>query len=87
MNGLLPEDDNGIGDANKNKYYRHVGLASEIQSGKSKSFSISDERGKIIDVAVFNVDGQYYAISNTCIHNLGMNIVKYSLYDCISSRP
>jgi nitrite reductase/ring-hydroxylating ferredoxin subunit len=68
MNGLLPEDDNGIGDSNKDKYYRYVGLASEIQSGKSKSFSILDERGKSIQVAVFNIDGQYYSISNTCIH-------------------
>jgi nitrite reductase/ring-hydroxylating ferredoxin subunit/multimeric flavodoxin WrbA len=68
MKGLLPEDDKSLGDANKDKYYRYIGLASEIQAGKSKSFSISDERGKSIDVAVFNVDGQYYAISNTCIH-------------------
>ena len=68
MKGLFPGDDNGLGDANKDKYYRYVGLASEIQPGKSKSFSISDERGKNIEVAVFNIDGQYYAISNTCIH-------------------
>jgi nitrite reductase/ring-hydroxylating ferredoxin subunit len=48
--------------------YRYVGIASEIQAGKSKSFSISDERGKSIDVAVFNIDGQFYAISNTIVH-------------------
>lgn len=68
MKELLPDDDKDIGDTNKDKYYRYVGLASEIQPGKSKSFSISDERGKSIDVAVFNIDGQFYAISNTCIH-------------------
>ena len=34
MKGLLPEDDTGIGDANKDKYYRYVGLASEIQSAR-----------------------------------------------------
>lgn len=68
MKELLPDDDKDIGDTNKDKYYRYVGLASEIQPGKSKSFSISDERGKRIDVAVFNIDGQFYAISNTCIH-------------------
>ena len=67
MKGLFPEDDNGLGDASKDKYYRYVGLASEIQPGKSKSFSISDERGKNIDIAVFNIIGRYYAISNTCI--------------------
>lgn len=68
MNGLLPEDDNGLVDTNKGKYYRYVGSTSEIQVGESKSFSILDERGKNIDVAVYNIDGQYYAISNTCIH-------------------
>src|SRR5919106_4588784 len=68
MNGLLPEDDNGLVDTNKDKYYRFVGSTSEIQVGKSKSFSILDERGKNIDVAVYNIDGHYYAISNTCIH-------------------
>ena len=68
MKELLPDDNKTIGDTNKDKYYRYVGLASEIQAGKSKSFSISDEKGKSIDVAVFNIDGRYYAISNTCIH-------------------
>jgi hypothetical protein len=63
MKELLPDDDKALGDTNKDKYYRYVGLASEIQPGKSKSFTISDERGKSTDVAVFNIDGQYYAIS------------------------
>jgi nitrite reductase/ring-hydroxylating ferredoxin subunit len=47
---------------------RYIGLVSEIRAGKSKSFLIADERGKNIEVAVFNIDGQYYAISDTCIH-------------------
>ena len=68
MKSLLPEDDNGLGDTNNDKYYQYIGLASEIQAGKSKSFSISDERGRSIEIAIFNQDGQYYAISNTCIH-------------------
>jgi nitrite reductase/ring-hydroxylating ferredoxin subunit len=68
MRSSLPEDDNGLGETNNDKYYQYIGLASEIQAGKSKSFSILNERGKSIDVAVFNIDGQYYAISNTCIH-------------------
>jgi nitrite reductase/ring-hydroxylating ferredoxin subunit len=57
MKGLFP------GDANKDKYYRYIGLVSEIRADKSKSFLITDERGKNIEVAVFNIDGQYYAIS------------------------
>jgi nitrite reductase/ring-hydroxylating ferredoxin subunit/multimeric flavodoxin WrbA len=68
MKGLFPGGDNSLGDANKDKYYRYIGLVSEIRAGKSKSFIIADERGKNIEVAVFNIDGQYYAISDTCIH-------------------
>jgi nitrite reductase/ring-hydroxylating ferredoxin subunit/multimeric flavodoxin WrbA len=68
MKGLFLGDDNSLGDANKDKYYRYIGLVSEIRAGKSKSFIIADERGKNIEVAVFNIDGQYYAISDTCIH-------------------
>jgi nitrite reductase/ring-hydroxylating ferredoxin subunit len=68
MKGLFLGDDNSLGDANKDKYYRYIGLVSEIRAGKSKSFLIADERGKNIEVAVFNIDGQYYAISDTCIH-------------------
>ena len=68
MEGSVPGNSNGTVDTTKNNYYRYVGLTSEIQAGKSKSFSISDERGKGIEIAIFNQDGQYYAISNTCIH-------------------
>ena len=67
MKRLSPKDDNNIDDAN-NSSYRYIGLASEIEAGKSKSFSVLNEKGKSIDIAVFNIDGQYYAISNTCIH-------------------
>jgi nitrite reductase/ring-hydroxylating ferredoxin subunit len=51
-----------------NSSYQYIGLASEIEAGKSKSFSVLNEKGESIDIAVFNIDGQYYAISNTCIH-------------------
>ena len=67
MKRLSPKDDNNIDDAN-NSSYRYIGLASEIEAGKSKSFSVLNEKGESIDIAVFNIDGQYYAISNTCIH-------------------
>ena len=67
MKRLSPKDDNNIEEAN-NSSYRYIGLASEIEAGKSKSFSVLNEKGKSIDIAVFNIGGQYYAISNTCIH-------------------
>jgi nitrite reductase/ring-hydroxylating ferredoxin subunit len=51
-----------------NEYYRYVGFASEIQVGKYRFFSIVDGCEKSVDIAIVNIDGLYYAISNTCIH-------------------
>jgi len=36
-----------------------------------RQFTISDENGREIEIAVFNIDGQYYALSNTCQHQGG----------------
>ena len=54
----------------KNKV-RYLCLTSEIPKGKSKSFSISNEKGQRVDVAVFNINGKYHAISNNCVHKGG----------------
>ena len=54
-----------------NKSYRYICLSSEISIGKSKSFSIKTAEGEDIEIAVFNIDGIFYAISNTCIHKGG----------------
>lgn len=51
--------------------YRYVGLSTEIKSGESKSFSIKTEEEKNIEIAVFNLNGSFYAISNSCIHKGG----------------
>jgi nitrite reductase/ring-hydroxylating ferredoxin subunit len=51
------------------EHYRYVGFASEIQVGKYRFFSIVDGCEKSVDIAVVNIVGLYYAISNTCIHN------------------
>ena len=55
----------------KNTVLRYLCLTSEILEGKSKSFSISDEKGLRVDVAVFNINGKYHAISDTCAHKGG----------------
>jgi nitrite reductase/ring-hydroxylating ferredoxin subunit/multimeric flavodoxin WrbA len=68
MKRLLPNNNNDSNDDDRNSSYRYIGIASEIQVGKSKSFSISVKKGKRVNIAVFNIDGKYYAISNTCIH-------------------
>ena len=64
----LLEDDNSFKDYNVNEHYRYVGFASEIQVGKYRFFSIVDGCEKSVDIAVVNIVGLYYAISNTCIH-------------------
>lgn len=61
------EDDIGFKDYNVNEHYRYVGFASEIQVGMY-IFSIVDGSEKSVDIAIVNIDGLYYAISNTCIH-------------------
>jgi nitrite reductase/ring-hydroxylating ferredoxin subunit len=39
--------------------------------GQSRGFSISNEKGTKIEIAVFIVDEKYYRISNTCQHKGG----------------
>jgi nitrite reductase/ring-hydroxylating ferredoxin subunit/multimeric flavodoxin WrbA len=51
--------------------YCYVGLSTEIKSGESKSFSIKTEEGKNTEIAVFNLHGTFYAISNSCVHKGG----------------
>ena len=85
MKKSFPGNDNGTADTSKNGYYRFVGLTSDIQSGRSKSFIISDQRGRSIEIAIFNKDGQYYAISNTCIHKgapLSKGILEGDIVTC-----
>jgi nitrite reductase/ring-hydroxylating ferredoxin subunit/multimeric flavodoxin WrbA len=64
MNGEEGEDYN-------HSSYRYIGLSTEIKSGESKSFSIKTEEEKNIEIAVFNINGSFYAISNSCIHKGG----------------
>ncbi len=61
----------GEGLDTNNSSYHYVGLIADIKSGSSKSFSIQTEEEKIAEIAVFNLDGTYYAISNSCIHQGG----------------
>ena len=44
---------------------------SDIGKGKSRVFSMSRDGGLKKDIAVFNIDGNYYAISNFCAHKGG----------------
>jgi hypothetical protein len=76
MKGLFLGDDNSLGDANKDKYYRYIGLVSEIRAGKSKSFLIADERGKNIEV-----ESSFYAISSQ-VENRSYFFIRQSRISC-----
>lgn len=51
--------------------FRFVCAADEILEGRAKAFSIMDNDGNKVDVAVFNIAGTFYAISNVCVHQGG----------------
>lgn len=55
----------------ENSSLHYLCLKSEIPEGHSKAFSIPDGKGLKQDVAVFNVGGNFYAISNVCSHKGG----------------
>ncbi len=55
----------------KNDSYRYACLPSEIKRGESRCFSIKNKEDKNLEIAIFNVDGMFYAISNSCIHKGG----------------
>jgi nitrite reductase/ring-hydroxylating ferredoxin subunit/multimeric flavodoxin WrbA len=51
--------------------FRFVCAVDEIPENGAKAFSITDNNGNKVDVAVFNIGGTFYAISNVCIHQGG----------------
>lgn len=54
-----------------NSSYLYVALTTDIPRGLSKSFSIRTYGKKITEIAIFNLEGTYYAISNSCAHKGG----------------
>jgi nitrite reductase/ring-hydroxylating ferredoxin subunit len=46
-------------------------LKTEITEDRSKVFSISGDKGTKQDIAVFNIGGNFYAISKVCAHKGG----------------
>jgi nitrite reductase/ring-hydroxylating ferredoxin subunit len=43
----------------------------EIKKGQSKKVSLSLDKGLAKDIAIFNIDGKFYALSNVCAHKGG----------------
>jgi nitrite reductase/ring-hydroxylating ferredoxin subunit/multimeric flavodoxin WrbA len=63
------DDDN---NNNKSSTFRYLCTIEELPAGKSRQFVVSNDKGaKKIQIAVFNVDGKYYCISNKCQHQGG----------------
>jgi len=52
----------------KSSYY--LCQTGEVQPGQSKAYTINTD-GATFEIALFNIDGKYYAISNTCQHKGG----------------
>jgi nitrite reductase/ring-hydroxylating ferredoxin subunit len=77
-----------ITSSNSNNFidnFRYLCLATDVPSDKSRSFSIRNAKGTKIEIAVFNIDGKYYAISNTCKHEggpLSQGILKGKIVTC-----
>src|SRR5687767_10161194 len=51
--------------------FQHVCAADQVPAGQSRAFSITRDRGNKIDIALFNVDGKFYATSDSCVHQCG----------------
>jgi nitrite reductase (NADH) small subunit len=56
-----------VDDKRNSKYLCRV---SDIPQGKSKTFTIGYDTKKI-EIALFNIEGKFYAISNRCAHEGG----------------
>ncbi|MFL6358097.1 MAG: Rieske 2Fe-2S domain-containing protein [Nitrososphaeraceae archaeon] len=64
------DDDNN--NNNDSSTFRYLCTINELPVGKSRQFSVrSAKETKEIQIAVFNVDGKYYCISNKCQHQGG----------------
>ena len=65
--------------------FQYVCDADQIPAGQSKPFSITGRSGSKIEVAVFNIDGEFYVISNVCIHQggpLGKGAIEGDVVTC-----
>jgi multimeric flavodoxin WrbA/nitrite reductase/ring-hydroxylating ferredoxin subunit len=66
-------DDHSSNNNNNSSTFRYLCTIKDLPTaGKSRQFSVSNDKGsKKIQIAIFNVDGKYYCISNKCQHQGG----------------
>jgi multimeric flavodoxin WrbA/nitrite reductase/ring-hydroxylating ferredoxin subunit len=70
------KDDDGPDHNNNNNNnsstFRYLCTIKELSPGASRQFSLSNDKGtKKIQIALFNVNGRFYCISNKCQHQGG----------------
>jgi nitrite reductase/ring-hydroxylating ferredoxin subunit len=66
------DDDHHNNNNNDSSTFCYLCTVNELPVGKSRQFSVrSVKETKEIQIAVFNVDGKYYCISNKCQHQGG----------------
>jgi nitrite reductase/ring-hydroxylating ferredoxin subunit len=77
MKRIIDYKDDNVGDDdhnnnNNSSTFRYLCRVKELPAGKSRQFSVSNDKGtKEIQIAVFNVGGKFYCISNKCQHQGG----------------
>jgi nitrite reductase/ring-hydroxylating ferredoxin subunit/multimeric flavodoxin WrbA len=65
-------DHNSNNTKNKSSTFRYLCTIKELSPGRSRQFSLSNDKGtNKIQIAVFNVNGRFYCISNKCQHQGG----------------
>src|ERR671938_2060823 len=68
-------DDHSSNNNNENKFstFQYVCTIKDLPTaGKSRQFLMSNDKGsKKIQIAIFNLDGKYYCISDKCQHQGG----------------
>ena len=64
--------DHNNNNNNKSSTFRYLCTIKELSPGRSRQFSLSNDKGtKKIQIALFNVNGRFYCISNKCQHQGG----------------
>jgi nitrite reductase/ring-hydroxylating ferredoxin subunit/multimeric flavodoxin WrbA len=51
--------------------FRPVCNVQDVGEGQSRSFSVHTGKGKGVQVAIFNLEGKFYALANSCAHKGG----------------
>ena len=65
--------------------FQYICAANELAEGRSRAFPIMGESGKV-EIALFHIDGKFYAISNVCVHQ-GGPLSKGTLHGGIVTCP